>query len=54
VFGDLVCHNFYSTRFRAADEPIPDMVVGQLDAEAAWNEAVAQYDVQRDGPVPST
>jgi glycosyltransferase involved in cell wall biosynthesis len=54
IFGDLVYHNFYATQFRATDEAVLDTVVGQLDPETAWKEALARYDVQPEGPVPPT
>jgi len=44
VFGDLVYHNFYSTRFLGTDESVLDQVVRTTDAEAAWAEALARYD----------
>lgn len=43
VFGGLVYHNFYSTRFRTTDEGVLDAVVHSDDAEAAWVEALARY-----------
>jgi hypothetical protein len=45
VFGDLVYHNFYSTRFRATGEAVLDGHVGADDPAAAWREALARYDV---------
>jgi hypothetical protein len=45
VFGGLVYHNFYATRFRATRESILDVVVGHLDPAAAWEEALQRYDV---------
>jgi hypothetical protein len=43
VFGDIVYHNFYSTRFLATRDRFLDDVVEQPDAERAWSEAVARY-----------
>lgn len=43
VFGDLVYHNFYATRFRATDERILDGGVERADAERAWDEALRRY-----------
>jgi glycosyltransferase involved in cell wall biosynthesis len=43
VFGGLVYHNFYSTRFNGTDAVVLDDHVRQSDAEAAWNEAVERY-----------
>jgi glycosyltransferase involved in cell wall biosynthesis len=43
VFGGLVYHNFYSTRFRTTDDGVLDAVVRSDDAEAAWAEALARY-----------
>lgn len=43
VFGDLVYHNFYATRFRATAEPTLDKVVAATDAERAWEEALRRY-----------
>jgi glycosyltransferase involved in cell wall biosynthesis len=45
VFGDLVYHNFYSTRFRATGEAVLDGHVGADDPATAWREALARYDV---------
>jgi hypothetical protein len=44
VFGELVYHNFYSTRFSAGREPVLDSVVGRDDPQAAWEEALHRYD----------
>jgi glycosyltransferase involved in cell wall biosynthesis len=44
VFGDLVYHNFYSTRFRATDARRLDGVVDISDPAAAWSEALSRYD----------
>jgi glycosyltransferase involved in cell wall biosynthesis len=43
VFGDLVYHNFYATRFRASRKRTLDNVVAADDAERAWEEALRQY-----------
>lgn len=43
VFGGLVYHNFYSTRFRTTDEGVLDAVVHSDDAAAAWVEALSRY-----------
>ena len=43
VFGDIVYHNFYSTRFRDTDEQVLDSVVERPDAERAWEEALQRY-----------
>jgi len=43
VFGDLVYHNFYSTRFRATSDAVLDVHVTNDAAAAAWDEAVARY-----------
>ena len=43
VFGDLVYHNFYSTRFGTTRAPTLDAVVGRDDPTAAWDEALARY-----------
>jgi len=43
VFGDLVYHNFYSTRFRATTDTVLDVHVTSDAAAAAWDEAVARY-----------
>lgn len=44
VFGDLVYHNFYATRFQATTSPILDMRVREDEPAAAWAEAIARYD----------
>lgn len=46
VFGDLVYHNFYSTRFRATTAEVLDAHVSQPDAAAAWDEAVGRYGLE--------
>ncbi len=46
VFGDLVYHNFYSTRFRATTANVLDAHVSQPDAAAAWDEAIARYGIE--------
>jgi glycosyltransferase involved in cell wall biosynthesis len=43
VFGDLVYHNFYSTRFSLTPTDVIDGVVRQDDPALAWSEAVARY-----------
>jgi glycosyltransferase involved in cell wall biosynthesis len=43
VFGELVYHNFYSTRFRATSDTVLDEHVTNAEAESAWDEAVARY-----------
>lgn len=43
VFGDLVYHNFYSTRFRATTDTVLDVHVTNDAAASAWDEAVARY-----------
>jgi glycosyltransferase involved in cell wall biosynthesis len=43
VFGDLVYHNFYATRFRATTDRILDEAVTSGDPERAWEEAVRRY-----------
>jgi glycosyltransferase involved in cell wall biosynthesis len=43
VFGDLVYHNFYSTRFRATADHVLDSVVERPEAERAWEEALQRY-----------
>jgi hypothetical protein len=43
VFGDLVYHNFYSTRFRATTDTVLDVHVTNDAAATAWDEAVARY-----------
>ena len=43
VFGGLVYHNFYSTRFEATSDGVLDAVVGRDDPKAAWDEALAKY-----------
>jgi glycosyltransferase involved in cell wall biosynthesis len=43
VFGDLVYHNFYATRFRATTEQRLDDAVELGDAERAWEEALQLY-----------
>jgi hypothetical protein len=43
VFGGLVYHNFYSTRFGTTDDTVLDSVVAESDAEAAWEEALERY-----------
>jgi|SRR5450759_1383450 len=43
IFGDLVYHNFYATRFRATTEQRLDDAVELGDAERAWEEALQRY-----------
>ncbi len=43
VFGDLVYHNFYSTRFRGLSDTVLDVHVTNDAPVAAWDEAVARY-----------
>ncbi|MGE5335881.1 MAG: glycosyltransferase family 2 protein [Nitrososphaerota archaeon] len=43
VFGDLVYHNFYATRFKATDEDTLDAVVAADDPRRAWEEALERY-----------
>lgn len=46
VFGGIVYHNFYSTRFGATSASVLDDAVTRADPEAAWAEAVARYAVE--------
>lgn len=43
VFGDLVYHNFYATRFNATSEQTLDGVVAVDDPARAWEEALERY-----------
>ena len=43
VFGDLVYHNFYATRFNLTSERTLDGVVGIDDPGEAWEEALDRY-----------
>lgn len=43
VFGDLVYHNFYATRFNATSDQTLDQVVGVDDPGRAWEEALDRY-----------
>jgi glycosyltransferase involved in cell wall biosynthesis len=43
VFGDVVYHNFYATRFRATKDATLDGVVGANDPARAWEEALRKY-----------
>lgn len=43
VFGDIVYHNFYATRFKATDEGTLDGVVAVDDPALAWEEALERY-----------
>jgi len=43
VFGDLVYHNFYATRFNATSDQTLDQVVGVDDPRRAWEEALDRW-----------
>ena len=43
VFGDLVYHNFYATRFKASSASTLDGVVAADDPSRAWQEALRRY-----------
>lgn len=43
VFGDLVYHNFYATRFNATSDQTLDGVVAADDPGRAWEEALRRY-----------
>jgi glycosyltransferase involved in cell wall biosynthesis len=43
VFGDLVYHNFYATRFNATSGETLDGVVSLDDPRRAWEEALERY-----------
>jgi glycosyltransferase involved in cell wall biosynthesis len=43
VFGDLVYHNFYATRFKATTDQTLDGVVSASDSASAWDEALKRY-----------
>lgn len=43
VFGDLVYHNFYATRFNATSDQTLDGVVAADDSAEAWDEALRKY-----------
>jgi glycosyltransferase involved in cell wall biosynthesis len=43
VFGDLVYHNFYATRFNVTSEDTLDGVVAADDSSQAWQEALQRY-----------
>jgi glycosyltransferase involved in cell wall biosynthesis len=43
VFGDLVYHNFYATRFNATSDQTLDGVVAANDSARAWDEALQKY-----------
>jgi hypothetical protein len=45
VFGDIVYHNFYSTRFVQAPEATLDGAVSRDDPTTAWHEALERYQV---------
>jgi hypothetical protein len=43
VFGEIVYHNFYSTRFKTTSDTTLDGVVGAEDPGRAWEEALRRY-----------
>lgn len=43
VFGDIVYHNFYATRFNATSDSTLDGVVAADDSAKAWDEALQKY-----------
>lgn len=43
IFGGIVYHNFYATRFEATSEPTLDEVVARDDPARAWREALERY-----------
>ncbi len=43
VFGDLVYHNFYATRFQTTNDRVLDNRVRPTDAAAAWEEGLQRY-----------
>jgi glycosyltransferase involved in cell wall biosynthesis len=43
VFGDLVYHNFYATRFNTTSDQTLDGVVAADDPARAWEEALERY-----------
>jgi hypothetical protein len=43
VFGNLVYHNFYATRFSATADRTLDEVVAEGDPARAWEEALRRY-----------
>ena len=43
VFGGLVYHNFYATRFNATPDQTLDGVVAADDSARAWDEALRKY-----------
>jgi glycosyltransferase involved in cell wall biosynthesis len=43
VFGELVYHNFYATRFRTTAERTLDGLVAAGDPERAWEDALRRY-----------
>ena len=43
VFGDLVYHNFYATRFHGSGRETLDGVVAADDPARAWDEALQRY-----------
>ncbi|HEY6145561.1 MAG TPA: glycosyltransferase [Solirubrobacterales bacterium] len=43
VFGGIVYHNFYSTRFNATSDRTLDGVVSASDSASAWDEALKRY-----------
>jgi glycosyltransferase involved in cell wall biosynthesis len=44
VFGGLVYHNFYATRFQTTMQSVLDAHVGADDPAAAWAQALEHYD----------
>lgn len=50
VFGDLVYHNFYATRFRATEAEQLDGAVRADDAAGAWREALGRFGADAEGP----
>jgi glycosyltransferase involved in cell wall biosynthesis len=43
VFGDLVYHNFYSTRFHTTTDATLDDGIASGDPQRAWDEALERY-----------
>jgi glycosyltransferase involved in cell wall biosynthesis len=43
VFGGVVYHNFYATRFMDPDTALADTYVHRTDPELAWSEAVERF-----------
>lgn len=48
VFGDIVYHNFYTTRFRATKHDVLDKLVTRADPLRAWQEALARFNPDGD------